>query len=417
MARSVMRRTVSKVLVGAMAVAALGAGQVAFGSGAASAAPVSETVTTSNIKATKTIDNPNPFPGDTVTSTVVIELDGGVDRYLRDYTDYPPAGYQLLEAKANVWRGGPLIGNWNNPAQYDGPGTQDPVSGAVKLWWTDHGTAMGAAGRMAVINKGATLTFKYKVPSTAQPGPRETGMSFNVETFGSTQTWNPLTGLNLSVQRPPTATNTTVTVPPSAKTGQPVQLSASVTPGDATGTVQFMDGSTPIGAPVQVVNGAASLPYTFTAAGPHAITAAFFGSGGFINSSSPGAIVDVSVPTPDDVNSATIMTAPQTATVGTSVRLSAQISANGAQLPGTVQFYDAGNPIGPRIAVGNGAVAIDHTFTVAGPHQISVAYTGGQGVNGSASLPQTIQVADAPTQPGGTGSLGSLGGGFGSLGG
>jgi hypothetical protein len=270
---------------------------------------------------------------------------------------------------------------------------------------------------MAVINKGVTLTFRYKVPSTAQPGPRETGMSFNVETFGSTQTWNPMTGLNLSVQRPPTATNTTVSVPPSAKTGKAVQLSASVTPADATGTVQFRDGATDIGAPVPVVNGVASMPHAFTAAGPHAITAAFLGSGGFINSSSPGAVVDVSVPTPDDVESATIMTAPQTATVGTSVRLSAQVSATAAQLPGTVQFYDAGNPIGPRIPVGNGVVAIDHTFTVAGPHQISVAYTGGQGVNGSASEAQTIQVADAPTTPGGTGSLGSLGGGFGSLGG
>ncbi|WFR72782.1 hypothetical protein P9209_02340 [Prescottella defluvii] len=221
MARSVMRRTVSKVLVGAMAVAALGAGQVALGGGVASAAPASETVTTSNIKATKTIDNPNPFPGDTVTSTVVIELDGGVDRYLRDFTDYPPAGYQLLETKANAFRGGPLIGNWNNPAQYDGPGTQDQASGAVKLWWTDHGTAMGAAGRMAVINKGVTLTFKYKVPSTAQPGPRNTGMSFNVETFSTTQTWNPMTGLNLSVQRPPTATNTTVSVRRARRQGSP----------------------------------------------------------------------------------------------------------------------------------------------------------------------------------------------------
>ena len=248
MARSVMRRTVSKMLVGAMAVATLGVGQAVLGGGVAAADPVSQTVTTSNIKATKTVDNPNPFPGDTVTTTVVIERDGGVDRYLRDFTDYPPAGYELQKAQANAWRGGPLMGAWNAPAQFDGPGSQEP-SGAVKLWWTDHGTAMGPAGKMAVINKGVTLTFTYKVAANAQPGPRNTGMAFNVETFGSTQVFNPLDQLNLSVQQPVTNTTTAVTVPPTADKGAPVTLSATVTPSNASGTVQFKDGNTNIAGP------------------------------------------------------------------------------------------------------------------------------------------------------------------------
>ncbi|GAB2652274.1 Ig-like domain-containing protein [Prescottella soli] len=415
MARSVMRRTVSKVLVGAMAVAALGVGQVALGGGVAAADPVSQTVTTTNITATKTIDKPNAFPGDTVVSTVSLQANG-VDRYMQTFTDLPPSNYVLQSVNASVWRGDGVTGGPNKSGQFDGGATQDPVSGAVRLDWKGSGDCIAAWCRLSFLNKGATLTFTYKVAANAQPGARTTGMEFDVYSFQTTQRWNPLDQLNLSVQQPSTATTTTVAVPPSAKTGKSVQLSAAVSPSNATGTVQFRDGATNIGTPIPVVNGVVSMPYTFNTSGAHAITAAFSGSNGFTNSNSPGAIVDVSASTPDDVDSTTIMTAPQTATVGTSVRLSAQVSGAPA-LPGTVQFYDGGTPIGPRIAAGNGVVAIDYVFDVAGPHQISVAYTGGQGVNGSASADQTIQVADAPTQPGGTGSLGSLGslgGGFGS---
>ena len=415
MARSVMRRAVSKALAGAMAVAALGVGQVAFGSGVASAAPASQTVTTSNITATKTIDKPNAFPGDTVVTTVSLQANG-VDRYMQTFTDLPPSNYVLQSVNASVWRGDGVSGGPNKSGQFDGSATQDQVSGAVRLDWKGSGNCIAAWCRLSYLNKGATLTFTYKVAANAQPGPRTAGMEFDVYSFQTTQRWNPLDQLSLSVQQPSTATTTTVTVPPSTKTGKPVQLSAAVSPSNATGTVQFRDGATNIGASIPVVNGVASMPYTFNTSGAHAITAAFSGSNGFSNSSSPGAIVDVSVPTSDDVDSSTIMTAPQTATVGTSVRLSAQVSG-APELPGTVQFYDGGTPIGPRLPAGNGVVAIDYVFDVAGPHQISVAYTGGQGVNGSASEAQTIQVADAPTQPGGTGSLGSLGGGFGSLGG
>ncbi|WP_430335109.1 Ig-like domain-containing protein [Rhodococcus sp. ACT016] len=416
MARSVMRRTVSKLLVGAMAVGALGVGQIAFGGGVASADPVSQTVTTDNITATKAIDKPNAFPGDTVVSTVTLQAKG-VDRYMQTFTDLPPANYVLQSVNANVWRGDGVSGGPNKSGQFDGSATQDPVSGAVRLDWKGSGNCVAAWCRLSLLNKGATLTFTYKVAANAQPGPRTAGMEFDVYSFQTTQRWNPLSQLSLSVQQPSTATTTAVTVPPSAKTGDAVQLSATVSPANATGSVQFRDGAKNIGAAIPVVNGVASMPHTFDTNGTHAITAAFSGSNGFTNSNSPGAIVDVSTSTSDDVDSTTIMTAPQTATVGTSVRLSAQISANGAQLPGTVQFYDAGNPIGPRIPVGNGVVAIDYVFPASGPHQISVAYTGGQGVNSSASMPQTVQVADAPTQPGGTGSLGSLGGVFGSLGG
>ncbi|PTR22495.1 putative repeat protein (TIGR01451 family) [Rhodococcus sp. OK519] len=409
MARSVMRRAVSKVFVGTLAVAALGVGQALLGGGVASADPMSQTVTTSNISATKTVDNPNPFPGDTVTTTVTFSASGS--RYMQNFTDFPPADYVLQSVSGKVWRSGPVAGGFGKGGTFDGTPAQDPVSGAVRLSWTASGNCIGAACKLALLDKGATLTFTYKVAANAQPGPRTTGMEFNIYSFNDTQRWNPLSGLNLSVQQASTATSATVTVPPSAKTGDSVQLSASVSPANATGTVQFKDGITNIGSPIPVVNGIASTSHTFATAGSKPITATFAGSGGFSNSTSPGRIVEVSVRGQDDVESSTIMTAPQTATVGVAVRLSAQVSSTALTLPGTVQFYDGGTPIGPRLPVGNGVVALDYVFDVSGAHQISAAYTGGAGVDGSASVAQTVQVADAPTPPGGAGSLGSLGNG------
>jgi hypothetical protein len=72
-----------------------------------------------------------------------------------------------------------------------------------------------------------------------------------------------------------TATSTTLSVtPPSpAAAGTAETLTATITPATA-GTVQFLDGSTPLGAPVAVSGGTASL-ITTLAFGPHSLSAMF----------------------------------------------------------------------------------------------------------------------------------------------
>ncbi|NKZ74900.1 Ig-like domain repeat protein, partial [Rhodococcus hoagii] len=95
----------------------------------------------------------------------------------------------------------------------------------------------------------------------------------------------------------PAATGTTVSVPGTAVTGTPVTLSASVTPANAVGTVQFKDNGSSIGSPVAVTAGQATLPHTFTTAGAHSITADFVAGSGFVNSSAPAQTVTVNAPT------------------------------------------------------------------------------------------------------------------------
>ncbi len=87
---------------------------------------------------------------------------------------------------------------------------------------------------------------------------------------------------------PPAAVATTTTLAPvgTVAKGQPVTLTANLDPANANGTVQFKIGNTPIGAPVPVVNGVATLPTTFHNGGTYSLTAEFTGSAGFIASAS-----------------------------------------------------------------------------------------------------------------------------------
>ncbi|MFC9519261.1 Ig-like domain-containing protein, partial [Nocardiaceae bacterium NPDC056970] len=214
-------------------------------------------------------------------------------------------------------------------------------------------------------------------------------------------------------QVPDVQTTTALTAPATAQTGAAVALSATVTPANASGTVQFKDGSDPIGSPVDVVNGTAALLYTFQASGSHSITAVFTAGPGFAGSASSAQSVQVSDPAPGDVVTSTALTVPGTATVGQQANLSARVTGNGS-LTGTVQFYDGSMPLGAGVQLENGVAVLPHTFATAGPHEITAVYSGGAGSQASTSAPQTVQVAaSGGGDGGGTGSLGSLSG-FGS---
>ncbi|WP_255433575.1 N,N-dimethylformamidase beta subunit family domain-containing protein [Tessaracoccus sp. MC1865] len=85
-----------------------------------------------------------------------------------------------------------------------------------------------------------------------------------------------LRSVNLQYTEGATATTTTTTLAAGTPTDNSVELTATVTPNDAAGTVQFKNGATNIGAPVTVVNGSAS--YTATGLAPstnHTFTATF----------------------------------------------------------------------------------------------------------------------------------------------
>lgn len=83
-------------------------------------------------------------------------------------------------------------------------------------------------------------------------------------------------------------TISTLATPPTAVAGTPVDLTVQVEPAAAAGTVQFSADGEIIGAPVDVIDGIATLPYAFSEVGDFVITAAF----------TPATVVDDSSDTP-----------------------------------------------------------------------------------------------------------------------
>ena len=85
---------------------------------------------------------------------------------------------------------------------------------------------------------------------------------------------------------PPTTTSVAALPAAGAEAGASVTFTATVTPDDAAGTVQFRDGTNALGAPVAVTAGVAALTTTGLSVGDHSITAEFVPSAGHAGSAS-----------------------------------------------------------------------------------------------------------------------------------
>ncbi|WP_433764853.1 beta strand repeat-containing protein [Prescottella agglutinans] len=257
--------------------------------------------------------------------------------------------------------------------------TVNPSNAQGSVQFTDNGTPIG--GPVSVANGVATLPHTF---TTA--GSRSIGASF---TGGAGFTNSSAAAQNITVTDPDVSTSLTVSVPGTATTGSSVDLSATVSPANAQGSVQFAVNGNPVGAPVAVSNGAASLPYTFNAAGSFQVTAEFTGAAGFTNSSAAAQSVTVTDP---DVETALTVQAPTTATTGTSVDLTATVNPSNAQ--GSVQFKDNGANIGSPVTVSNGAAVLPHSFDSAGAHSITAEFTGAAGFTNATAAAHEVTVTD-----------------------
>ncbi|PTR22497.1 Ig-like domain-containing protein [Rhodococcus sp. OK519] len=209
----------------------------------------------------------------------------------------------------------------------------------------------------------------------------------NSEGAGLNAGANPLATIRIAV--PDAATTTTLTVPDTAATGAAVELTAAVAPAGASGTVQFKDGGTNIGAAAPVNNGSASVSYAFGSSGAHSITAVYSGATGFASSTSEARTVTV---TPPVVTTTTSVTVPPNATTGLAVDLVAAVSPAGAT--GTVQFKDGAANLGAPVPVAGGLATLSHPFITTGAHSITAVYSGGTGFGPSTSSARTVTVSE-----------------------
>ncbi len=262
--------------------------------------------------------------------------------------------------------------------------------GAIIVAGEAHTPLILAAGLFAVLlatvnlvggfvvkkNQPVTLEATYTVPVGTAFGTYDSGMLFDVNAFSTQQGLNPI-NVNVQVVDPSVATGTTLVAPATAKVGTPVDLTATVAPSDASGTVQFKDGGNDIGSPVPVSGGSATLSHTFDSVGAHDITAAYNAGPGFHSSTSGVQTVDVSADT------TTTISAPNAALVGDSITVSAVVTP--ANAVGTVQFKDGETNLGAPVAVVNGTASLTRSYDASGTHSFTAVFTGEAGYGDSVS--------------------------------
>jgi Bacterial Ig-like domain (group 3) len=203
-------------------------------------------------------------------------------------------------------------------------------------------------------------------------------------------------GSNAASTSPPLAqtvnqTNTSVTLSSSLNPstfGQTVTLTATVTPATATGSVQFTDGSTSLGA-ATLSGGTASVSVTTLAVGAHPITATYNGDAN--NSASVSAPLSLTV---NKVASTVTVTSSQNpSSFGPTVTMTATVTPSSAT--GNVQFLDGTTNLG--VAALSGGVAALAFSPAVGVHSITVVYSGDANDSGSTSTPLTQTVNKTPT--------------------
>ncbi|HXB75695.1 MAG TPA: Ig-like domain repeat protein [Candidatus Acidoferrales bacterium] len=192
------------------------------------------------------------------------------------------------------------------------------------------------------------------------------------------------------------ATSASLTGSPNPSVGgQPVTLTATVSPAAATGSVQFLDGSTLLGT-VALSGGAAGLSTATLAAGSHSITAVYSGDANYAAATS-GAWTQTVAKAASTVS---LTASPNPSAFGQAVTLAAVVSPGAAT--GTVQFFDGGTSLGAAsIAGGRASLAI--STLAAGSHSVTAVYSGdaNYAAGTSAAVTQTV----TPALPGAPASL------------
>ncbi|WP_245814029.1 Ig-like domain-containing protein [Rhodococcus marinonascens] len=197
---------------------------------------------------------------------------------------------------------------------------------------------------------------------------------------------------SVNIIAPDQATWTSLSGPSAALNGAPVTLTANIDPAPGGGTVQFRDGVTAIGDPVDVVGGEASITHAFDLNGDHTVTAEFLGAAGYSASTSEPRTINVSA---SEADTSIEVSSPVKAHVGEDVNLAAQITP--AVQGGTVEFEVDGQTLTAEVGTDGSAIA-PHTFTETGTHRVVARFSGTDGFAGSVSPAFPVSVTDAPPE-------------------
>ncbi|HEX7925754.1 MAG TPA: Ig-like domain repeat protein, partial [Bradyrhizobium sp.] len=213
--------------------------------------------------------------------------------------------------------------------------------------------------------------------------------TYNGDTNGNLASTSP--PLTQIVTLAPTTTSLVSSANPSTP-GQSVTFTATVSgSGSPTGTVQFKDGATNLGAAVTLAGGTASFTTSSLSTGGHSITAVYGGDSN--NGTSSGGLTQTVGPT---TTSTSVTSSLNPSTPGQSVTFTATVT--GASPTGTVQFKDGAAILG-TVALAGGVASLTTSSLSTGGHSITAVYGGDANntASTSAALTQTVNQAASST--------------------
>jgi sugar lactone lactonase YvrE len=195
--------------------------------------------------------------------------------------------------------------------------------------------------------------------------------------------------LNVVVVLAPTSTGLSTSASP-ASAGQNVTFTASVSSDspNPTGTVNFLDGTTPLGSSTLGANGSTSLSTNTLAVGPHSITAAYLGDANHATSTSSVLTQQIV-----QVSTASFTSNNNPSNAGANVVFTVRISGSGSPVPtGTVIFRDGSLTIGQSALDNTGGGSMQTALLTVGSHSLTATYSGDANYAvASAALLQTVQ--------------------------
>ncbi|WP_460775507.1 HtaA domain-containing protein [Microbacterium sp. GXF7504] len=238
------------------------------------------------------------------------------------------------------------------------------------------------AGTPAV--SGTTATWA-NVPATLTAAGAEAFKAYNTGEYDAGDPVDPVT-FSATVQAAPAATTTALAVSPQtgARVGDPVVLTATVTPASG-GSVEFFDGAVSLGT-APVVDGAASVTVTTLGEGMHSLSAAFVSDDSGVAGSTSSVVtyeVAAAPVEPAVETSTTLAVSPATRAIqGGTVELSATVEP--AVANGTVEFFatKAGSTDAVSLGVApvqTGVAAIETTDLAAGGYAFQARFTPASG--------------------------------------
>ncbi len=249
-----------------------------------------------------------------------------------------------------------------------------------------------ATGSVAFYRNGVTLGTATVVGGQAQLSlaTLPLGANYLMARYGGDLTYaGSLTGVvtQIVVATPTGIALTSSTNPSTA--GQPLTLTAAITPATATGTVQFLDGATALGT-AAINGGSATLSLSTLSVGAHSITAVYSG-----DANNPGgASAALAQIVNKGSSSVVLVSSANPSASGQGITLTATVTPNTAT--GTIQFMDGSTMLG-TVTISGGAAAMSLSTLSVGTHSLTAIYSGDANNSASTSLAIVETVQQAPT--------------------